>query len=99
MENKGLEYSEYISKESLAQQAGFAMTNKGSRLSEKLWLVSENWIAPIGNDINYYGVFSYGLRFAANRIAVDLAFINNADIFQAIVIGIPFVDFVIKIGK
>jgi len=81
------------------QNKPFIMFGGMARLSEKLWLVSENWIAPIGNDINYYGVFSYGLRFAANRIAVDLAFINNADIFQAIVIGIPFVDFVIKIGK
>jgi len=29
MENKGLEYSQYVSKESLAQQGGYAMTNKG----------------------------------------------------------------------
>ncbi len=29
MENKGLEYSQYMSKESLAQQGGFALTNKG----------------------------------------------------------------------
>jgi hypothetical protein len=29
MENKGLEYSQYLSKESLAQQGGYAMTNKG----------------------------------------------------------------------
>ena len=38
MENKGLEYSQYISKESLAQQGGFAMTNKGPQHDEA-WLI------------------------------------------------------------
>ncbi|PLW98559.1 MAG: aldehyde:ferredoxin oxidoreductase [Marinilabiliales bacterium] len=38
MVNKGLEYSEYISKESLAQQGGFAMTNKGPQHDEA-WLI------------------------------------------------------------
>jgi aldehyde:ferredoxin oxidoreductase len=38
MEIKGLEYSEYISKESLAQQGGFALTNKGPQHDEA-WLI------------------------------------------------------------
>ncbi len=38
MENKGLEYSEYVSKESLAQQGGFATTNKGPQHDEA-WLI------------------------------------------------------------
>jgi aldehyde:ferredoxin oxidoreductase len=38
MECKGLEYSEYMSKESLAQQGGFAMTNKGPQHDEA-WLI------------------------------------------------------------
>ena len=38
MENKGLEYSKYVSKESLAQQGGFAMTNKGPQHDEA-WLI------------------------------------------------------------
>ena len=38
MENKGLEYSMYISKESLAQQGGYAMTNKGPQHDE-VWLI------------------------------------------------------------
>ncbi len=38
MENKGLEYSQYVSKESLAQQGGFAMTNKGPQHDEA-WLI------------------------------------------------------------
>jgi len=38
MENKGLEYSQYVAKESLAQQGGFAMTNKGPQHDEA-WLI------------------------------------------------------------
>lgn len=38
MENKGLEYSMYVSKESLAQQGGYAMTNKGPQHDEA-WLI------------------------------------------------------------
>jgi aldehyde:ferredoxin oxidoreductase len=39
MENKGLEYSQYMSKESLAQQGGYALTNKGPQQDEA-WLIS-----------------------------------------------------------
>ena len=38
MINKGLEYSQYMPKESLAQQGGFAMTNKGPQHDEA-WLI------------------------------------------------------------
>jgi aldehyde:ferredoxin oxidoreductase len=38
MENKGLEYSEYMTKESLAQQGGYGMTNKGPQHDEA-WLI------------------------------------------------------------
>ena len=38
MENKGLEYSEYMMKESLAQQAGYALCNKGPQHDEA-WLI------------------------------------------------------------
>ncbi len=76
----------------------FIMIGGMARISEKLWFVSENWIAPVYDD-DYYLIVSYGVRFAANRIAVDLAFINSKDIISVIPIGFPFVDFVIKIGK
>lgn len=38
MEAKGLEYSQYVSKESLAQQGGYGMTNKGPQHDEA-WLI------------------------------------------------------------
>lgn len=77
----------------------FIMIGGMARISEKLWFVSENWIVPV-EDPGYYVVFSYGLRFASRRIAVDLAFINSKDIAEDFMIfGFPFVDFVVKIGK
>lgn len=38
MEQKGLEFSEYVCKESLAQQGGFGLTNKGPQHDEA-WLI------------------------------------------------------------
>jgi len=38
MEIKGLEYSQYLSKESLAQQGGYALTNKGPQHDEA-WVI------------------------------------------------------------
>ena len=38
LENKGLEYSMYVSRESLAQQGGYALTNKGPQHDEA-WLI------------------------------------------------------------
>ncbi|MGC8803703.1 MAG: hypothetical protein ACP5PS_08035, partial [Bacteroidales bacterium] len=63
------------------------------RISRKVGLVSENWIVPFNG---YTGIFSYGIRFFGEKIAVDLAFINNRDIFEFLFIGIPYVDFVVK---
>lgn len=78
------------------QEKPFIMLGGMARISEKLWLVSENWVVPTPN---YYVVVSYGMRFVSKRIAVDLAFVNNKDFVEFIPIGIPFVDFVIKLGK
>ncbi|MCX2738765.1 hypothetical protein [Pontibacter anaerobius] len=66
------------------------------RVSRKIGLVTENWLVP---DNELYGIYSYGLRFMGEKITVDLAFLNNADIAESIIIGIPYVDFVVKFGK
>jgi hypothetical protein len=66
------------------------------RASRRIAFVTENWLVPTDN---YYGVFSYGLRFMGERMTVDFAFINNPEIAESIFIGIPYVDFVIKFGK
>ncbi|TFG23826.1 MAG: aldehyde:ferredoxin oxidoreductase [Promethearchaeota archaeon] len=41
MEHKGLEFSEYVTKESLTQQGGYALTNKGPQHDEA-WLIFED---------------------------------------------------------
>jgi aldehyde:ferredoxin oxidoreductase len=43
MEHKGLEFSEYMTKESLAQQGGYGFTNKGPQHDEA-WLIFEDVI-------------------------------------------------------
>ena len=64
-----------------------------TRVSKRVALVTENWLIPTDS---YYGVFSYGARFLGEKTAFDLAFVNNPDIAQEILIGIPFVSFTLK---
>lgn len=63
------------------------------RLSRKTAFVTENWLIPSNR---YVGIYSYGLRFFGEKLAVDLAFLNNSDIAAGLLIGIPYVDFVVK---
>jgi hypothetical protein len=65
------------------------------RASNRIGFVSENWIVPgAGENGGYYGIYSYGIRFLGEKISIDLAFLNNPDIASAIIIGIPWLDFV-----
>jgi len=81
------------------EERPFIMLGGMARISERLWFVSENWFLPI-NSNSYDFLISYGCRIASPRVAVDIAFINNEDIFNNfLVIGIPYVDVVIKFGK
>jgi hypothetical protein len=73
------------------------------RASRRIAFVSENWLVPgvnsdsdVEGDQGYYGIFSYGIRFLGEKTSIDLAFINNPDIAKKIVIGIPWLDFVIN---
>jgi hypothetical protein len=68
-----------------------------TRVSKRIGFVSENWIVPGINDSGgYYGIYSYGIRFLGEKISVDLAFLNNPDIAKEIIIGIPWLDFIIN---
>lgn len=59
------------------------------RISQRLALVTENWILPgVENP-----VVSYGMRFFGEKISVDLAFLNVLS-DEAIFPGIPYIDFV-----
>lgn len=63
MEQKGLEYSEYVTKESLAQQGGYGFTNKGPQHDEA-WLIFMDMVnnqIPTFEDkaeaLHYYPMF------------------------------------------
>jgi hypothetical protein len=64
------------------------------RVSRRLALISENWFAPEAK--NEVGAISYGFRFMGEKLAVDLAFINNSDNSKEFFIGVPIVGFVVK---
>jgi len=87
MENKGLEYSQYVSKESLAQQGGYAMTNKGPQHDEA-WLI---FMDMVNNQIptfekkaealHYFPMFRtwFGLVGLCKLPWNDVEPINNAE--------------------
>ncbi len=68
------------------------------RLSRKTSLVTENWLFTSNTDFSG-SMYSYGIRFMGERLTVDLAFLNNPDIAREIIIGVPYVDFVVRFGK
>ena len=87
MENKGLEYSEYVSKESLAQQGGFAMTNKGPQHDEA-WLIFMDMVnnqIPTFEDkaeaLHYFPMFRtwFGLQGLCKLPWNDVEPANNAE--------------------
>jgi len=69
-----------------------------ARLARKTAVVTENWFIPYTSNgsLAYGAIYSYGLRFFGETLSVDLAFINNKDIFKVLFIGIPFVSFAVK---
>jgi len=74
------------------------------RASNRIALVTENWLLPIKEFDNntgketdkYYGVYSYGMRFMWEKVTIDLAFLNNPTFFEFVPVGIPYIDFVYK---
>jgi hypothetical protein len=71
--------------------------NGMARVSNRIGFVSENWLLPnAGENGGYYGIYSYGIRFLGEKISIDLAFLNNKDIASSIIIGIPWLDFVVN---
>lgn len=85
MENKGLEYSQYVSKESLAQQGGYAMTNKGPQHDEA-WLIFMDMVnnqIPTFDDkaeaLHYFPMFRtwFGLMGLCKIVWNDVTPENN----------------------
>lgn len=87
MQNKGLEYSQYVSKESLAQQGGYAMTNKGPQHDEA-WLIFMDMVnnqIPTFEDkaeaLHYFPMFRtwFGLMGLCKLPWNDVEPANNAE--------------------
>lgn len=87
MVNKGLEYSQYVSKESLAQQGGYAMTNKGPQHDEA-WLIFMDMVnnqIPSFEDkaeaLHYFPMFRtwFGLQGLCKLPWNDVEPENNAE--------------------
>ncbi len=87
MENKGLEYSQYVSKESLAQQGGYAMTNKGPQHDEA-WLIFldmvNNMIPTFDNKaeaLHWFPMFRtwFGLQGLCKIVWNDVTPADNKD--------------------
>ncbi len=65
------------------------------RLSNRVALVSENWVIPDGGAEQYF--VSYGARFMWRKLAFDVAFIRNPLLFDdTFYLGVPFLDLVVK---
>lgn len=86
MEQKGLEYSEYLSKESLAQQGGYGLTNKGPQHDEA-WLIFMDMVnnqIPTFEDkaeaLHYFPMFRtwFGLCGLCKLPWNDISPIDNA---------------------
>lgn len=75
------------------QERPFITFSGMTRISKRTALVTENWLIPINN---YYGLFSYGIRFFGEKMAVDLALIHSAAFAENLLIGIPYVSFIMK---
>lgn len=78
---------------------GLAIVEFGGmvRLGRRFGLVSENWLALPAEGSNLF-VFSYGARYIGERVSVDIGFINQREIAQEILIGIPLAGVVIYFG-
>lgn len=69
------------------------------RIGPKLALVTENWMIPVTDweeDRDYFEIVTYGIRFFGEKLSVDLGFINNRNVIEELIIGVPYVDFVVK---
>jgi hypothetical protein len=72
------------------QKKPAAMLGGEKRISRRVALVTENYLLPLDRNNLLY---SFGIRFMGEKITTDLALFNTSD---SNIIGIPYVDFVIK---
>ncbi len=91
----GTIYYGAISGVGIASQPAFTLAGS-ARVSRKLALVSENLFLT-NIDSQAYFVGTYGIRYLTSDGSFDLFFINNRDIAEFFVVGIPFIGFTLKL--
>jgi hypothetical protein len=64
------------------------------RAARRLALVTEDYFIPKSGG-GLYPVFMYGMRFIGEKMCFDLAFIDNANIAEADIVGIPYIGLTI----
>jgi hypothetical protein len=62
------------------------------RAARRVALISENWFFP--DNGSYWGLWSFGLRFLGESIAVDLALVNSFE--EPITPGVPWLGFAFR---
>lgn len=83
-----------------------------TRISNKFSLITENWFVPYREKIynwnqitneqtityepKYLSVFSYGIRYFGPKFSFDFGLINNRDLAQVLIVGVPYIDIVLK---
>jgi len=71
------------------QRPAFSVSGM-ARLFPRVALITENWLFL--DDPDDYGVYSFGARFFARTVAVDVALVNNKQIREEVLaIGLPIV--------
>lgn len=66
--------------------------HRSVRARRRVALISENWFFP--DDGSYPGLWSFGLRFLGERIAVDLALVNSFE--DPSTPGVPWLGFAFR---
>jgi len=80
---------------------GFSAT---MRVAKGVALITDNLVIPTYQnnhytnvrEFEYFPYFSYGVRFFGEKLAFDLALINNPEIVQKSAIGYPLINFVVN---
>lgn len=89
----GTRYSEWKGWEAAPTiQMSFA-----ARLIPRLSLVTDNFL--VGEDAVHWAVWSFGARYVAPRVTVELAVTNNSRLVSDVGFGFPFVSTCIHFGR
>jgi len=91
----GTIYYGAVSGVGISSQPAFTLAGS-ARVARKLAIVTENlFLSNIDSQVYFIG--SYGLRYLTPNGSYDLLFINNRDISEAFVIGLPLIGFTLKL--